>query len=131
MCRCPRRQSRPDRPPKRHESVPAAGRQTGARPCRGLAPLAVSGPGLVGGWHLCFGHDLAVGQPPLQVHVPGAAGGLQLEAAHQVAAEHQAELEAQKQAAAVELTEVRQKTQAEIAATMRSRLLELASRKRK
>ena len=49
----------------------------------------------------------------------------------EVAAEHQAELDAQKQAAAAELKEVRQKTQAEIAATMRSRLLELANRQRK
>ena len=49
----------------------------------------------------------------------------------EVEAEHQAELDAQKQAAAAELKEVRQKTQAEIAATMRSRLLELASRQRK
>jgi pyruvate-ferredoxin/flavodoxin oxidoreductase len=49
----------------------------------------------------------------------------------EVAAEHQAELNAQKQAAAAELKEVRQKTQAEIAATMRSRLLELATRQRK
>ena len=48
-----------------------------------------------------------------------------------VAAEHQAELDEQKRAAAAELQEVRQKTQAEIAATMRSRLLELAARKRK
>ncbi len=48
-----------------------------------------------------------------------------------VAAEHEAELDAQKRAAATELNEVRQKTQAEIAATMRSRLLELATRRRK
>jgi pyruvate-ferredoxin/flavodoxin oxidoreductase len=49
----------------------------------------------------------------------------------EVAAEHRAELDAQKKAAAAELQDVRQKTQAEFAATMRSRLLELASRKRK
>ena len=48
-----------------------------------------------------------------------------------VAAEHQAELDEQKQAAAAELEEVRQKTQAEIASTIRRRLLELAARKRK
>ena len=47
-----------------------------------------------------------------------------------VAEEHQAELDAQKQAAAAELEEVRQKTQAEIAGHLRRRLLELASRRR-
>ena len=48
-----------------------------------------------------------------------------------VAEEHQAELDAQKQAAAAELEEVRQKTQAEIAGHLRARLLELATRRRK
>ena len=47
-----------------------------------------------------------------------------------VAAEHQAELDAQQQAAAAELLEVRKTTQAEIAGKIRSRLLELAARKR-
>ena len=47
-----------------------------------------------------------------------------------VAAEHQAELDAQKQAAAKELLEAQQKTQADIASRIRSRLLELASRKK-
>ncbi len=47
-----------------------------------------------------------------------------------VAAEHQAELDAQKQAADTEIRELRDQTQAEIAAQIRSRLLALASRKR-
>ena len=47
-----------------------------------------------------------------------------------VAAEHQAELDAQKQAAETEIRELREQTQAEIAAQIRSRLLALASRKR-
>jgi pyruvate-ferredoxin/flavodoxin oxidoreductase len=47
-----------------------------------------------------------------------------------VAEEHQAELDAQKQAAAAELEEVRQKTQAEITGHLRRRLLELATRRR-
>ncbi|MBT8081367.1 MAG: pyruvate ferredoxin oxidoreductase [Gammaproteobacteria bacterium] len=45
-----------------------------------------------------------------------------------VAAEHQAELDAQQQAAAAELAEIRDKTRAEIAVGLRSRLLELAKR---
>jgi pyruvate-ferredoxin/flavodoxin oxidoreductase len=48
----------------------------------------------------------------------------------QVAEEHEAELAAQKQAADDELREVKEKTQAEIASTIRSRLLQLASQKR-
>ena len=47
-----------------------------------------------------------------------------------VAEEHQAELDEQKQAAAAELREIRQQTQAEIASQLRSRLLELAARRR-
>ena len=47
-----------------------------------------------------------------------------------VAAEHRAELDAQKQAAEKEIREIRDQTQAEIAAQIRSRLLALASRKR-
>jgi pyruvate-ferredoxin/flavodoxin oxidoreductase len=47
-----------------------------------------------------------------------------------VAAEHQAELDAQKKASAADIREIREKTQAEIASTIRSRLLQLASRKR-
>jgi pyruvate-ferredoxin/flavodoxin oxidoreductase len=47
-----------------------------------------------------------------------------------VAAEHRAELDAQKQAAETEIRELREQTQAEIAAQIRSRLLALASRKR-
>ncbi len=48
----------------------------------------------------------------------------------EVAAEHEAALEAQKQAAAAELREVEEKTQAEIAQNIRARLLQLATRKR-
>jgi pyruvate-ferredoxin/flavodoxin oxidoreductase len=48
----------------------------------------------------------------------------------ELAAEHQAELDAQQQAAAAELRAVEEKTQAEIAASIRSRLLQLATRKR-
>jgi pyruvate-ferredoxin/flavodoxin oxidoreductase len=47
-----------------------------------------------------------------------------------VAAEHEAELEALKQASEAEIREIREKTQAEIASTIRSRLLQLASQKR-
>ena len=47
-----------------------------------------------------------------------------------VAAEHQAELDAQKQAADAEIKAIREQTQAEIAAQIRSRLLALASQKR-
>ena len=47
-----------------------------------------------------------------------------------VAAEHQAELDAQKQAAEAEIKAIREQTQAEIAAQIRSRLLALASQKR-
>ena len=48
----------------------------------------------------------------------------------QVAAEHQAELDAQKQAAEARILEIEQKTQTEIASKIRSRLLQLASQKR-
>jgi len=47
-----------------------------------------------------------------------------------VAAEHQADLDALKQASDAELREIRERTQAEIASTIRSRLLQLASQKR-
>jgi pyruvate-ferredoxin/flavodoxin oxidoreductase len=47
-----------------------------------------------------------------------------------VAAEHRAELDAQQQAAAAELAEVRDRTRADIAAGLRSRLLELAKRRK-
>jgi len=47
-----------------------------------------------------------------------------------VAAEHQAELDAQRKASEAEILEIRRQTQAEIASTIRSRLLELASQKR-
>ena len=48
----------------------------------------------------------------------------------EVAAEHQAELDAQKKASDEQIREIQDKTQAEIAKNIRSRLLELASRKR-
>ena len=48
----------------------------------------------------------------------------------ELAAEHQAELDAQKQASAAEIREIQEKTQAEIASNIRSRLLQLAARKR-
>ena len=47
-----------------------------------------------------------------------------------VQAEHEAALEAQQKAAAAELAEVQQKTRADIARQLRSRLIELSSRKR-
>ena len=48
-----------------------------------------------------------------------------------VLAEHEAALDAQQKAAASELADVQQKTRAEIAKQLRSRLVELASRKRR
>jgi pyruvate-ferredoxin/flavodoxin oxidoreductase len=47
-----------------------------------------------------------------------------------VAAEHQAELDALKQASEAEIRDIREKTQVEIASQIRSRLLQLASQKR-
>ena len=47
-----------------------------------------------------------------------------------LADEHQAALDAQKQASAAEIREIKEKTQAEIASKIRSRLLQLASQKR-
>lgn len=48
----------------------------------------------------------------------------------EVAAEHEAELKAQRESSAAELKAIREKTQAEIAGKLRSRLVELATRKR-
>jgi len=48
----------------------------------------------------------------------------------ELADEHQAALDAQKQASAAEILEIQEKTQAEIASNIRSRLLQLASQKR-
>ncbi|MCP4301636.1 MAG: pyruvate ferredoxin oxidoreductase, partial [Gammaproteobacteria bacterium] len=48
----------------------------------------------------------------------------------EIAAEHQVALDALKQAAAAEVSEIQEKTQAEIASNIRSRLLQLASQKR-
>ncbi len=56
---------------------------------------------------------------------------LEAELREELAAGHQAELDAQKQAAAAELAEVRERTRADVAQKLRSRLLELASRRRK
>ena len=47
-----------------------------------------------------------------------------------VAAEHQADLDAQKKASDAEIREIQEKTQSEIASKIRSRLLQLASQKR-
>jgi len=48
----------------------------------------------------------------------------------ELADEHEAALEAQKQASAAEIRDIQEKTQAEIASNIRSRLLQLASQKR-
>jgi pyruvate-ferredoxin/flavodoxin oxidoreductase len=55
---------------------------------------------------------------------------LEQEIRAELANEHQAALDAQKQASAAEIREIQEKTQAEIAKTIRSRLLQLASQKR-
>jgi hypothetical protein len=55
---------------------------------------------------------------------------LEQEIRAEVAAEHQADLDAQKQASDTEIREIRDRTQAEIASTIRSRLLQLAAQKR-
>ncbi len=48
----------------------------------------------------------------------------------ELAAEHQAQLDAQKKASEAEIREIREKTEVEIASKIRSRLMQLASRKR-
>ena len=48
----------------------------------------------------------------------------------EVAAEHQAELDAQSEASATQIREIQEKTEVEIASKIRSRLMQLASRKR-
>jgi len=48
----------------------------------------------------------------------------------EVAAEHQAELDAQTEASNAQILAIQKKTEAEIASKIRSRLLDLASRKR-
>ncbi|MDH3429550.1 MAG: 4Fe-4S binding protein [Gammaproteobacteria bacterium] len=55
---------------------------------------------------------------------------LEQEIRAQLADEHQAALDAQKQASAAEIRQIQEKTQAEIASKIRSRLLQLASQKR-
>ena len=55
---------------------------------------------------------------------------LEQEIRAELAAEHQAALDAQKQASADEIRAIQEKTQAEIASTIRSRLLQLVSQKR-
>jgi pyruvate-ferredoxin/flavodoxin oxidoreductase len=55
---------------------------------------------------------------------------LEQEIRAELAGEHQAALDAQKQASAAEIREIQEKTQAEIASKIRSRLLQLAAQKR-
>ncbi|NIL93309.1 MAG: hypothetical protein GTO71_02450 [Woeseiaceae bacterium] len=55
---------------------------------------------------------------------------LEQEIRAELAAEHEAALAAQKQASATEIREIKEQTQAEIAQNIRSRLMQLASRKR-
>ena len=55
---------------------------------------------------------------------------LEQEIREQLADEHEAALDAQKQASAEEIRVIKEKTQAEIASNIRSRLLKLASQKR-
>jgi len=55
---------------------------------------------------------------------------LEQEIRAELADEHQAALDAQKQASAAEIQQIQEKTQAEIASKIRSRLLQLASQKR-
>ncbi len=55
---------------------------------------------------------------------------LEQEIRDEVAAEHRAELDEQKRAADAEIRAIREKTEAEIASKIRSRLLALASRKK-
>ena len=55
---------------------------------------------------------------------------LEQEIRAELADEHQAALDAQKQASAEEIREIQEKTQAEIASNIRSRLLQLAAKKR-
>ena len=55
---------------------------------------------------------------------------LEQEIRAELADEHQAALDAQKQASAAEIREIQEKTQAEIASKIRSRLLQLAAQKR-
>jgi pyruvate-ferredoxin/flavodoxin oxidoreductase len=55
---------------------------------------------------------------------------LQQEIRAEVAAEHQAELDAQEEASETRIRELQEKTEVEIASKIRSRLMQLASRKR-
>jgi pyruvate-ferredoxin/flavodoxin oxidoreductase len=55
---------------------------------------------------------------------------LEQEIRAELADEHQAALDAQKQASAAEIREIKEKTQEEIASKIRSRLLQLAAQKR-
>jgi acyl-CoA reductase-like NAD-dependent aldehyde dehydrogenase len=57
-------------------------------------------------------------------------GKVEAEIREAVQAEHAAAMNAQQKAAAAELAEVRQQTRAEVAAQLRKRLVELASRKK-
>ena len=85
------------------------------------APVALVAAGCLANWRTL--QELAGVVTPF-------TGRVEAEIRAAVAAEHKAELDAQKQAAEKEIREIRDQTQAEIAAQIRSRLLALASRKR-
>lgn len=85
------------------------------------APVAGVAAGCVANWRTL--QELAGVVTPFTERV-------EAEIREAVAAEHKAELDAQKKAADAEITALREQTQAEIAAQIRSRLLALASRKR-
>jgi pyruvate-ferredoxin/flavodoxin oxidoreductase len=85
------------------------------------APVALVAAGCMANWRTL--QELAGVVTPFTERV-------EAEIREAVAAEHKAELDAQKQAADKEIREIRDQTQAEIAAQIRSRLLALASRKR-
>jgi pyruvate-ferredoxin/flavodoxin oxidoreductase len=84
-------------------------------------PVALVADGCLANWRML--QELAGVVTPFTERV-------EAEIREAVAAEHKAELDAQKQAAEKEIREIRDQTQAEIAAQIRSRLLALASRKR-
>ena len=85
------------------------------------APVALVAAGCIANWRTL--QELAGVVTPFTERV-------EAEIREAVAAEHKAALDAQKQAAEKEIREIRDQTQAEIAAQIRTRLLALASRKR-
>ena len=89
--------------------------------CAVATPVALVADGCLANWRTL--QELAGVVTPFTERVEAAIR-------EAVAAEHRAELDAQKQAAEKEIREIRDQTQAEIAAQIRSRLLALASRKR-